>query len=157
MTTYDQIDLKIMRCMARDGRLSISDLSQAVGLSQTPTAKRLKRLELEGLIKEYRAVLDERRLGGALTVFTWVSLIDQTSESLASFEKLVASSPSVMDCYLMTGDADYLLRLAVDSLEEFEAFLTHNISKSDFVSNIRSSFALRSIELNQQPPKLKRR
>lgn len=156
MPTYDEIDLKIMHRLSSNGRLSISDLSDDIGLSQTPTAKRVKRLEETGLIKEYRAVLDETNLGGSLIVFTWISLVDQTTESLASFERMVASSPSVMDCYLMTGDADYLLRIAVDSLEEFEIFLTNRISKSKVVSSIRSSFALRAVNLNQPPPALKR-
>lgn len=156
MTTYDTIDLKIMRELSADGRISISDLSETIGLSQTPTAKRVKRLEECGLIKEYRAILDETRLGGALTVFTWVSLVDQTTESLASFETLMKTSPSVMGFYLMTGDADYLVRIAVDNLAEFEAFLTNRMSKSKVVSSIRSSFALRAVDLDRQPPALKR-
>jgi Lrp/AsnC family leucine-responsive transcriptional regulator len=155
MTTIDAIDLKIMRRLTVDGRLSISDLAQSVGLSQTPTANRVRRLEQDGLIKEYRAVLDETRLGGAMTAFTWISLTDQAAESLANFEELMATSPQVMECYLMTGDADYLARIAVDSLEEFEEFLTARISKSKAVASIRSSFALRAFHRNHQPPTLR--
>ncbi len=156
MTTYDDIDLKIMRILATDGRVSISDLSETIGLSQTPTAKRVRRLEDSGLISGYRADLDDARLGGALTVFTWVTLVDQKATSIAAFEALMMSSPAVMDCHLMTGDADYLVRIAVDNLKEFEVFLTERISSSDVVSSIRSSFALRSVQLDQCPPALSR-
>ncbi|MEM6625234.1 MAG: Lrp/AsnC family transcriptional regulator [Pseudomonadota bacterium] len=153
---HDEIDIRIMRALAEDGRMSISDLADKIGLSQTPTAKRVRRLEESGLITGYQAQLSEALLGGALTVFTWVSLVDQKRESLTVFEHSMAASPEVMDCYLMTGDADYLLRIAVDNLEEFERFLTERVSSSDKVSSIRSSFALRPVALKRRPPLLSR-
>lgn len=151
---YDSIDLKIMRALADHGRVSISELAQKIGLSATPTANRVRQLEESHLIKGYVAELNERLLGGSLTVFTWVSLVDQKKESLEAFERSMIRSPEVMDCFLMTGDADYLLRIAVDTLEEFERFLTERISKSDKVSSIRSSFALRPVSQKRRPPKL---
>ena len=115
----DKIDINILRILADDGRISLSDLSARVSLSQTPTAKRVRRLEEDGFIQGYRAIFDNTRLGGAMTVFTWVSIADQKRETLQAFEDLVVKSPEVMDCYLMTGDSDYLLRIAIDGLAEF--------------------------------------
>ncbi|GAB5457835.1 MAG: Lrp/AsnC family transcriptional regulator [Henriciella sp.] len=152
----DSMDIKILRILSERGRISISDLAEEVGLSQTPTAKRVRRLEEDDLITGYQAKLNETRLGGSMTVFTWVSLVDQKRESLTAFEQSMAKSPEVMDCYLMTGDADYLLRIAVDGLDEFERFLTERVSKSDKVSSIRSSFALRPVALKHRPPLLSR-
>lgn len=156
MAALDHLDIKIMRILADNGRISISDLAEQVGLSQTPTAKRIRRLEQNELITGYQAILNESRLGGSMTVFTWVSLTDQNRESLDAFEESMAKLPEVMDCYLMTGDADYLIRIAVDGLDEFERFLTERVSRSDKVSSIRSSVALRPVVLKRRPPSLTR-
>ena len=152
----DKIDINILRILADDGRISLSDLSARVSLSQTPTAKRVRRLEEDGFIQGYRAIFDNTRLGGAMTVFTWVSLADQKRETLQAFEDLVVKSPEVMDCYLMTGDSDYLLRIAIDGLAEFERFLTDRIAGFARVNSIKSSFALRAVIEKKQPPQLTR-
>ena len=156
MTTLDKTDLKILRRLSSDGRISFSDLAEDIGLSQTPTLKRVRRLESDGIIKGYQAVLDEAALGASMTVFTWVSLTDQKKDSLMAFERLMQQSPEVMDCYLMTGDADYMLRIAVDGLDEFERFLTERLSSLAEVKSIRSSFALRPVVQKSTPPRLTR-
>ena len=155
-TLLDPLDIKILRALAEDGRMSLSDLAAHVSLSQTPTAKRVRRLEEEGIIKGYRAVFDDVRLGGSMTVFTWVSLSDQKRESLQAFEKAMAKSPEVMDWYLMTGDSDYLLRIAIDGLAEFERFLTERLAAFARVNSIKSSFALRPVVQERKPPHLTR-
>ena len=154
MTKLDNIDIKILRALSEDGRVSFSDLATFVSLSQTPTVKRVRRLEECGLIRGYQAVFDEAQLGGAMTVFTWVSLSDQRRETLDAFEEIMIKSPEVMDCYLMTGDSDYLLRLAVDGLAEFEQFLTERLAGFKMVNSIKSSFALRPVIQKRQPPQL---
>lgn len=152
----DKTDLRILRALADDGRMSVSDLCDHVSLSHTSTAKRVRRLEEEGYIKGYKAVFDDARLGGAMTVFTWVSLADQKRETLKAFEAAMERSPEVMDCYLMTGDSDYLVRIAIDDLAEFERFLTERLSGFAKVNSIKSSFALRPVVLKRKPPHLTR-
>lgn len=152
----DQTDIRILRTLADDGRMSLSDLASEVSLSQTPTAKRVRRLEEDGIIKGYRAVFDDARLGGAMTVFTWVSLSDQKRETLEAFEQAMSKSPEVIDCYLMTGDSDYLLRIAIDGPAEFERFLTDRLAGFARVNSIKSSFALRPVVQKRKPPHLTR-
>jgi DNA-binding Lrp family transcriptional regulator len=156
MTPLDKIDIRILDSLTEQGRISISELSAAVGLSQTPTVNRIRKLEETGVIKGYQAHLSEALLGGAISVFIWVSLVDQQSKTLLSFEKIMEQSPEVMDCYLMTGDADYLLRVAVNGLEEFERFLTERLAGLSEVTRIRSSVALRPVVQKRRPPELSR-
>ena len=150
----DRMDMKILNLLAADGRMSNTELSERINLSQTPTLKRVKRMEEDGFIVGYKAILDEAKLGGSLTVFTWVSLINQKKESLLEFENLVSKAPQVMDCFLMTGDADYLLRIVVDNLNEFESFLTEKMARLVQINSIKSSFALRRIVQKNTPPML---
>ncbi|KCZ45551.1 MULTISPECIES: Lrp/AsnC family transcriptional regulator [Hyphomonas] len=156
MTALDKIDIRILDSLTEQGRISISDLSSAVGLSQTPTVNRIRKLEEMGVIQGYQAHLSEALLGGAFSVFTWVSLVDQKRETLSVFEKTMEESPEVMDCYLMTGDDDYLLRIAVDGLDEFERFLTERLAGLSEVRSIKSSFALRPVVQKRRPPELSR-
>ena len=156
MTSIDKIDIKILNTLTQHGRISFSDLAATIGLSQTPTVNRVRRLENEGVIKGYQAHLSEAHLGGAFSVFTWVSLIDQKRETLSAFEAVIEKSPEVMDGYLIAGDADYLLRISVDGLEEFERFLTDQLATLPQVQSIRSSFALRPVVQRRQPPRLSR-
>jgi Lrp/AsnC family leucine-responsive transcriptional regulator len=156
LTSLDRIDIKILSALTEQGRISVSDLSSAIGLSQTPTVNRIRKLEDLGVIKGYQAHLSEALLGGAISVFTWVSLVDQKRKTLSAFEKVMELSPEVMDCFLMTGDADYLLRIAVDGLDEFERFLTERLAGLSEVRSIRSSFALRPVIQKRRPPRLSR-
>lgn len=156
MTALDKIDIKILDSLAENGRISISDLSTSIGLSQTPTVNRIRKLEEMGVIKGYQAHLSEARLGGAISVFTWVSLVDQNRKTLQAFETTMQQAPEVMDCYLMTGDADYLLRIAVSGLDEFERFLTERLASLSEVRSIRSSVALRPVVQKRRPPGLSR-
>lgn len=156
MTALDKTDIRILDVLTEQGRISISDLSAAIGLSQTPTVNRIRKLEETGVIKGYQAHLSEALLGGAISVFTWVSLVDQKRETMSAFEKVMEASPEVMDCYLMTGDADYLLRIAMSGLGEFERFLTERLAGLSEVRSIRSSVALRPVVQKRRPPELSR-
>lgn len=150
----DAVDVKILNSLSDDGRISNTELSEKINLSHTPTLRRVKRLEEEGYVTGYKAVFDESKLGGSMTVFTWVSLANQKKESLVEFENLVLNAPEVMDCFLMTGDADYLLRIVVDKLDEFESFLTDKMARLVQINSIKSSFALRRIVQKNTPPTL---
>ena len=156
MTALDKTDIRILDVLTEQGRISISDLSATIGLSQTPTVNRIRKLEETGVIMGYQAHLSEAMLGGAISVFTWVSLVDQKRDTLSAFERAMERSPEVMDCYLMTGDADYLLRIAMSGLGEFERFLTDTLTGLPEVRSIRSSVALRPVVQKRRPPGLSR-
>lgn len=154
MTTLDATDYKILNALWNDGRLSITDLSEQINLSHTPTLKRVNRLRNEEYISGFRAVLNETKLGGSLTVFTSVTLSTQSRGDLSEFEEIIQNSPEVIDCFLMTGEADYLLRVTVDTLDQFEGFLADKLSRLDCVQGIKSSIALRPVVLGRMPPKV---
>ena len=141
----DSIDRRILRVLAVDGRIAWRDLAQRINLSMTPTIRRVRRLEEKGLIEGYAARLNEEQLVGSISIFVSVSLERQTDSALASFEHQIAKSPNVLSCFLMTGGADYLLRVVVRDLDEFQRFVVESLSRMPEVSRIQSSFALRSI------------
>ena len=139
----DDIDRAILRALEADGRLSVQALSERVGLSPTPVARRIKALERSGAIRGYSAVLDETKLGFGISVFVSVRLDRQVDDVLSAFETAIAGFPEVVDCWLMTGDRDYLMRVAVSDMADFERFLTSRLTKAPGVSSIESSFPLR--------------
>lgn len=139
----DGYDRKILDVLARDGRLSGREVAEAIGLSLTPTLRRIRRLEAEGYILKYAAVLDEAKLIGGMTAFISVTLERQVEDVLTEFEAKVARMPEVLDGYLMSGNADYLLRAAVRSLDHYQSLLG-DLTKVRGVSRIQSSFALKT-------------
>ena len=150
----DFLDSKILRALCKDGRISYASLAGKIHLSQTPTIKRVRRLEETGYIAGYSAILDETKLGGGMNIFVWVSLADQKSSTHADFRKVVNETPQIMECFLTTGDSDYLLRVAVESPAEFERLLAEKISSAAPIRHTRSTFALRSIKREMTPPHL---
>jgi DNA-binding Lrp family transcriptional regulator len=149
----DRIDLKILAELSGNGRVSWRELADKVSLTLTPTLRRVRQLEDRGYIRGYSAQLDESRLAGAMSVFVSVTLEKQSQEMLDTFEREIAASPQVMSCYLMTGDADYILRVVVNDLGEFQTFLTSTLTKIRGVAHIKSSFALKAV-LDRQVPLL---
>ena len=149
----DRTDLKILKELARDGRMAWSALAERIGLSLTPTLRRVKRLEEDGFIEGYVARLDEGKLAGRISVFVSVTLASQSEEIIARFEEQIALAPEVMSCFLMTGDADYNLRVVVPDLDAYNHFLTRTLTRIDGVAHIKSSFALRAV-LNRASPLL---
>ena len=119
----DPIDRKILAELQRNGRISNVDLAAAVGLSPSPCLRRVRDLENAGVIDRYAAILDQAAGGYALSVFVQVTLERQVETALDRFERVVADRPEVMECYLMTGDSDYLLRVVVPDVAAYEAFL----------------------------------
>ena len=142
----DEFDRKILRALQADGRLSIQDLSDRVGLSPSPVSRRVRILEKNGIISGYCALIDEAQLGYTVSVFVSVQLDKQVDEALANFEQEVRKFPEVVDCWLMTGNRDYLLRIATTDLMEFEQFLTGRLTKIPGVSSIESSIPLRRVK-----------
>ena len=144
--TIDDIDRRILRRVQADGRISVQQLSEIVGLSATPTARRLRAMEEAGVITGYRAIIDEAVLGFDVSVFVSVRLDRQIDGTLAKFEAAIRNFPEVVDCWLMTGNRDYLLRVSTGSLSEFETFLVGRLTKVPGVAAIESSISLRRVK-----------
>ncbi|WP_185804143.1 Lrp/AsnC family transcriptional regulator [Pontivivens nitratireducens] len=144
--TLDEIDIRILRELTLDGRISAAELSQRVGLSATPVIRRLRRLEQSGTIVGYTALINEAALGFAMSVFVSVKLDRQVDQALARFESAILTFPEVVDCWLMTGNRDYLLRLTVTGLKEFEELMIERLVKIDGVASIESSIPIRRVK-----------
>ena len=140
----DACDLRILKVLMNDGRVSWRDLSDQIGLSLTPTLRRVRRLEASGFIGGYTAILDEKRLVGSLNVFVSVTLEKQTEEVLTAFEAQIGSLEEVSSCFMMTGNVDYLMRVVVRDLEHYQRLLT-DLSRISGVAHVNSSFALKAV------------
>jgi Lrp/AsnC family transcriptional regulator, leucine-responsive regulatory protein len=140
----DSYDRKILNLLTVEGRMSWRELADAIGLSLTPTLRRVRRLEQNGYIQGYSANLDERRLIGALGAFVSVSLDKQSDDALAVFEARVREIEEVSSCFQMTGDFDYLLRVVVRDLDHYQTMLAR-LTRVPMVSHIQSSFVLKSV------------
>ena len=148
----DAVDLRILRELQADASLSNVALARRVHLSPSPCLARVKALEAAGLIRQYVALLDAKTLGLHLNVFISISLKQQTRAALESFEAAVSSHDEVMECYLMTGDADYLIRVAVADMGALERFILERLSPLPQVEKIRSSFALKQVRYKTALP-----
>jgi DNA-binding Lrp family transcriptional regulator len=151
-TPLDRIDSKILQRLAADGRISWRDLADAIGLSLTPTLRRIRRLRQAGLISGYSARFDEQRLGMSITMFVSVTLERQTEETLKVFERRIADVPEVMSCYLMTGGADYLLRVVASDLASYQRFMLDILTRIPGVAHIQSSLAIKPVFQRAAPP-----
>ena len=141
----DALDAKIIRALQKDGRQKLADLSDKVGLSPTPLARRIARLEAEGVITGYSARVDQEKLGLPLNVFIFVELEHQSRDALNTFETALRRFDEVMECYLMTGTRDVLLRVVAKDLGGFDRFLEEGLMQVPGIRNMRSSFALRTM------------
>lgn len=143
--SLDTIDKRILAALQRKGRLSNTDLSEAVNLSASACHRRVQRLEKEGYIKEYVALLDARKMGVPTTVFVEITLQGQADEVLEAFEKAVARIPDVLECHLMAGSADYLLKVVAANTEDFARIHRQSLARLPGVAQMQSSFALRTV------------
>ena len=148
----DDIDRRIVQALQVDGRMSIQDLAAQVGLSPSPCTRRVKLLEEAGVIKGYVAVIDQEKLGLPVSVFASIKLERQREEELDRFGAAVQRWPEVADCYLMTGQRDYLLRIIVSDLAAYERFLKDKLTRLDNVASIESSFALGQVKRSFSVP-----
>ncbi|PKO74496.1 MAG: ArsR family transcriptional regulator [Betaproteobacteria bacterium HGW-Betaproteobacteria-15] len=148
----DATDLRILEELQTDASLSNVELARRVHLSPSPCLARVRALEARGLIRQYVALLDAQQLGRHLNVFISISLKQQSRETLQAFEERITLRDEVMECYLMTGDADYLLRVAVPDMPALERFILEQISPIAQVEKIRSSFALKQVRYKTALP-----
>lgn len=148
----DATDLRILDELQRDGALSNVELARRVHLSPSPCLARVKALQAAGIITGYVALADPARLGLGLNVFISISLTRQSKETLADFERRIALHDEVMECYLMTGDSDYLIRVAVADIAALERFILEQLTPIPGIEKIRSSFALKQVRYKTALP-----
>src|SRR5882757_2745477 len=148
----DAVDLKILRLLQSDGRMSLANLAQKVGLSASPCLRRVRILEKSGVISRYVAVLDQRAVGLPVSVFVSIKLEKQREELLDRFAKTIARWPEVLECYLMTGPRDYWLRVVVPDLAAYERFLKQKLTRMEGIASIESSFALEQVKYTNVLP-----
>jgi Lrp/AsnC family transcriptional regulator, leucine-responsive regulatory protein len=148
----DDFDRKILAVLQADGRISLADLSAKVGLSPSPCLRRIRILERDGIIARYVAVLDQGKVGLPVSVFVSIKLESQREQALERFNKAIAKWPEVLECYLMTGPRDYLLRIVVADLSAYERFLKQKLTKVDGIASIESSFALEQVKYSHVLP-----
>src|ERR1700759_4932684 len=141
----DRIDIGILSQLQQNARITNADLARSVNLSPTPCFNRVRALEKLGLFKQQVTLLKPEPLGLRINVFIQVSLEKQVEDALLRFEQAIAERPEVMECYLMTGDADYLLRVVLPDVAALERFILERLTKMPGVSNIPAGFALNTL------------
>jgi DNA-binding Lrp family transcriptional regulator len=139
------MDRKIIAILQTEGRIRMAELSERVGLSPTPCARRVALLEDAGVITGYSARVDQAKLGLPVTIFVAVELEHQSTDALQAFERAVSKFEEVMECYLMTGTRDILLRVVAQDLTDFDRFLEARLMRVAGIRNTRSSFTLRTM------------
>lgn len=152
VTEFDQFDSAILDLLQRDARMSNVALAEAVHLSPAPCLRRVRDLESAGVIRRYVTLLDPLALGLDVSVFIQVSLEKQIGDALHTFEETIESCPEVMECYLMTGDSDYLLRVVAPDLDSLQKFIVNRLAKIPQVASIRSSIALKQVKYKTELP-----
>ncbi|WP_420585249.1 Lrp/AsnC family transcriptional regulator [Ruegeria sp.] len=143
--SLDTTDKKILAALQRDGRMSNAELSEKVNLSPSACHRRVQRLEADGYIRNYVALLDARKMNVPTTVFVEITLQGQAEELLDAFEKAVARIPDVLECHLMAGTADYILKVVAENTEDFARIHRQYLSRLPGVAQMQSSFALRTV------------
>ena len=145
MEGVDGIDRRILAVLQKEGRISNADLSERVHLSPSACHRRVARLEAAGFIGSYVALLDRRKIGRPTTVFVEITLSGQADDVLEAFEREVARIPEVLECHLMAGTADYLLKVSAEDSEDFARIHRRSLARLPGVAQMHSSFALRTV------------
>ncbi|WP_170445451.1 Lrp/AsnC family transcriptional regulator [Ruegeria arenilitoris] len=143
--SLDATDRKILAALQRKARMSNAELSEQVNLSPSACHRRVQRLEAEGYIRDYVALLNARKLGVPTTVFVEITLQGQAEEVLEAFERAVRRIPDVLECHLMAGSADYVLKVVAENTEDFARIHRQYLSRLPGVAQMQSSFALRTV------------
>ena len=142
----DRIDRGILDALQRDGSLSAADVASQVGLSTTTCWRRIQQLERSGVIKQRVALLDRSKLGLDVIVFVQVRLSTQGRDAIAQFDQAIRDRPEVLDCYTLTGEWDFCLRIVTRDMKEYEAFFLDHLSKIPNVQSVNSSIAVTVIK-----------
>ena len=150
--TFDGTDRRILEVIQEDARISNTDLADRIGLSPSPCWRRVRTLEDNGVIERYVTLVNAKAVGLPITVFATVTLEKQVESALESFEKAVTERPEVMECNLMTGEFDYLLRVVVPDLTAYERFLMDHLTRIKGIASIKSSFSLKQVSYKTALP-----
>src|SRR5712691_1245280 len=148
----DEIDVKILRRLQDQARISNVDLADQVGLSPAPCLRRVRALEQAGVVRRYVTLVDPAAVNLNVTVFVQITLDLQVEGRLEIFEQAIMRRPEVLECYLMTGDADYLLRVVVPDVATYEHFLRESLTRIESAAGIKSSFALKQVKYSTALP-----
>lgn len=148
----DTIDRHILAALQEEGRLSNLELAEKVGLSPSPCSRRVHQLEEDGFIRGYVALLDPAAIDLPVHVFVNITLEKQAEKNLQLFEQFIGQRPEVLECYLMTGSFDYLLRVVVSDLAAYERFVLDHLTRIPGVASIKSSFALKQVQYQTALP-----
>ena len=148
----DAIDRRLLAALQENGRQPVTELAENVGLTTSPCLRRLKILEQSGVIRGYAAHVDQEKVGLPVSVFISIKLERQREEALERFEKAIRDCPEVVECYLMTGTRDYLLRVVAKDLAAYERFLKETLTRVEGVASIESSFALAQVKYSNALP-----
>lgn len=152
MPELDIIDRKILSVLQANGRITMAELAGKVGLSVSPCHRRVKLLEERGVITRYIARIDQKSVGLHVSVFISIKLARQKEEDLDRFARAISKWDEVLECYLMTGNRDYLLRVVAADLSSYEAFLKNKLTRLDGIASIESSFALSQVKYSVALP-----
>jgi Lrp/AsnC family transcriptional regulator len=152
MQSLDATDLRILELLQEDASLSAADVAARVGLSQSPCWRRIHRLEAEGYVERRVAVLDRRKLGFRVMVFVHVKLVRGARNSVAEFEEQVRAFPEVLECHMLMGETDFLLKVLTRDVEDYERFLRGRLAALPQVQAVQSSMALSTVKQTQALP-----
>ena len=147
----DNVDIQILKILQNDATISNADLADKVSLSPSPCARRVRLLEEKGYIRQQVTLLDNKKLGLSVTMFVQITLSRQRKKSLDAFEQEIIAWPEVMECYLMTGDIDYLVRVVLPDLDGCQQFLD-KLTDVDAIGHVRSSLSLKQVRYKTEIP-----
>jgi Lrp/AsnC family transcriptional regulator, leucine-responsive regulatory protein len=142
----DSTDLAILKLLHQDAKMTIKELSQQLNLSQTPVYERIKKLESEGYVKSYTAVIDTKKLGYTLVAYCNISLITHQRALLEKFESDIQQIKEVLECYHIAGMYDYLLKVVVRDMDEYQLFLTRKLASLENIAKVQSSFVMTEVK-----------
>lgn len=146
MSKLDHVDRSLLMLLQKDSTQTIKQLAATLHLTSTPVFERIKRLEKAGIIKRYRAEINAEKIGKELLIFSHVSLKEHSKEFLQNFEDQIRQLPEVADCFHVSGEHDYLLKVYVSNMKGYREFLTEKLAKIKNISNVHSSFVVESIK-----------
>jgi len=146
MLKIDTTDRKLLMLLQRDSNQTIKQLASQLNLTPTPVHERIKRLEKNGIIERYRAEIDAKKLGKSLMVLSHVSLQEHSKSLLHSFEEKIRALPEVIECYHVSGEHDYLLKVIIPDMQGYREFLTEKLAMIKNIGNVHSSFVVKAVK-----------
>lgn len=148
----DEIDRRILRALQKDGRVQNTELAETVGLSPSPCLRRVKLLEQAGIIERYVALLDATKVGMGLTVFARIWLTAQDSDTVNAFTEEMKHLPQIVECHLMAGDCDFLLRVVAADLDDYRRFQVNHLTRIKGVKSVKTDIPMQKIKLTSELP-----